>query len=46
MTGTLIALIVILAVLFLIVVAVVGIYNALVRLRNQVETPGLRSTCN
>ncbi len=36
MTGTLIALIVILAVLFLIVLAVVGIYNALVRLRNQV----------
>lgn len=36
MTGTLIALIVILAVLFLIVLAVIGIYNALVRLRNQV----------
>ncbi len=37
MTGTLIALIVILAVLFLIVVAVIGIYNSLVRLRNQVD---------
>jgi LemA protein len=36
MTGTLIALIVILAVLFLIALAVIGIYNTLVRLRNQV----------
>jgi LemA protein len=36
MTGTLIALVVIVAVLFLIVLAVIGVYNALVRLRNQV----------
>ena len=37
MTGTLIALIVILAALFLIVLAVIGIYNSLIRLRNQVD---------
>jgi LemA protein len=37
MAGTGIALIVILAVLFLIVLFVIGIYNALVRLRNQVD---------
>ena len=37
MTPTAIALIVILAVLFLIVLAVIGVYNALIRLRNQVD---------
>jgi LemA protein len=37
MTATAIALIVILAVLFLIVLAVIGVYNSLIRLRNQVD---------
>jgi LemA protein len=37
MTGAVIAVIVILAVLFLIVVFVIGIYNTLIRLRNQVD---------
>jgi LemA protein len=37
MTATAIAAIVIFAVLFLIVLAVIGIYNALIRLRNQVD---------